>query len=143
MTVIAVKGKTMAADGLVTVYNTIVSSSYTKLLKHGGCIYGFAGGIREMEVAKNFIQGLLDETFNLDLRNLDVLKLHPDGTVEALEYMNDVGFVVIPLESPTAIGSGADSAIGALMAGASAQKAVKIACSVNTHCGGDIQVISL
>lgn len=143
MTVIAVKGKTMAADGLVTIDDTIVSSSYTKLLKHDGCVYGFAGGIKEAEVAKNLIRGILDETLNLDLRDLDVLKLHPDGTVEALEYMKDVGFVAIPLESPTAIGSGANSAIGALRAGASAQEAVKIACSVNTHCGGDIQVISL
>ena len=42
-----------------------------------------------------------------------------------------------------ALGSGAGPALGAMMAGASARRAVEIACSIDAHSGGDIIEVTL
>lgn len=50
-----------------------------------------------------------------------------------------------PLEAsaPFTLGSGADYAMGALHAGASARQAVEIAAKLDVHTGGTIQVVSI
>lgn len=50
-----------------------------------------------------------------------------------------------PLEccAPFTLGSGADYAMGALHAGATARQAVEIAVKLDIHTGGDIQVVSI
>ncbi len=46
-------------------------------------------------------------------------------------------------EPPIAFGAGADYAMGAMLAGADAQRAVEIVCSLCNHSGGTIQVIDI
>ena len=44
---------------------------------------------------------------------------------------------------PLTLGCGADYALGAMLAGADARRAVEIACSKDAKCGGEIQVIDI
>lgn len=44
---------------------------------------------------------------------------------------------------PFALGIGSDYAMGAILAGASAERAVEIACELDTHCGGEIVVMEI
>ena len=44
---------------------------------------------------------------------------------------------------PYTVGTGYEYAMGALKAGASAQRAVEIACEIDIHSGGEIQVVNI
>lgn len=55
----------------------------------------------------------------------------------------DEGFIAIPVDCPCfAIGSGRDFAMGAMMAGASAEDAVRIAMQLDRNSGGDVQIMT-
>lgn len=68
--------------------------------------------------------------------------IHHDGRIE--EYFEHcIGRPFDELDPPMAWGSGCEYALGAMLAGADAKRAVEIACERDVTCGGDIQVVTL
>ena len=65
--------------------------------------------------------------------------IKPDGSVFLAD---DSLYFSGPIECASyAIGSGALYAIGAMAEGASAERAVEVACMFDSHCGGPIVVL--
>lgn len=60
-----------------------------------------------------------------------------------LFYVCDGGHELLIERGYHAVGSGEHAALGAMMAGADARKAVEIACQIDTASGGDICVFEL
>lgn len=146
MTVIAFDRTHIAWDGLVTVSSEIYATNAKKVKIVDGTIYGFAGDLGIMDVMigwhrRGAKQSEFDKS-NGRLRHYDdaeyellVLSRRESGI-----FTSDVHFkTTIP--DIHAIGSGASYARGALLARASAFRAVRIACSLDTGCGGEITVV--
>ena len=137
MTVIAVRDGVMAVDSLVA---------------GNGCIYGearkwrevpgvFGGGFIAGAGDLSRIQEALDDfaaNGRAALEEGALLWLRPDGSVRLMEngkwceYSADF----------YAEGSGAEMAVGAMAAGATAEEAVRIACQYSTTCGGEVHVLT-
>lgn len=84
-------------------------------------------------------------TYGMGLRLIDrptidnsthALILAADGSVTTIESE----LREFPLDTPAAIGSGSHLAIGAMLAGASARRAVEIACERDPWSGGAVMV---
>lgn len=129
MTVIAYRDGVMAADSRVT-GNFITAG--IKLHRKNGKIIGFAGDLHQALV---FIDWYFDNKQRKpDLSNENdwvALVASPDGVEEWNHSLRP--FKV--MDSFYAIGSGAEVAIGAMEAGASAKKAAEIACKRADGCG--------
>lgn len=61
----------------------------------------------------------------------------------SLYMINDYDLIFIPLESPNAIGSGEQAALGALFAGATAKEAVEIAKRIDPNSGGKVHTVDV
>lgn len=136
MTVIAWDGKTLAADRQAT--NSGMRYAATKLFRlSDGSVAAGTGTLAAVLVMKAWYEAGADATkypecqkSNDDWCRLVVAK--PDGSVFYYEGLP----VAIPSESvPAAWGSGRDFAMGAMLAGADARRAVEITGMVSTDCG--------
>lgn len=144
MTVIASDGLTIAADGQLMLGQSEIGALNLKKIRvvEAKAIYAMDGTI-----------ALLDALIDWHRKGADPHAL-PVSSGD-----DDWGMVVITTEGVTAfnkgvpyparwaypltLGCGADYAMGAMLAGASPQQAVEIACAKNAFCGGDIQVIDI
>ena len=143
MTTIASDGKTVAADGLTTAGDEPLRSDRIKI-KHSalGTILGFTGIAALQSIIFSWfedgadpdkISGVLKEKdwSLVEFRETDVAVYHHD-----LPYPNFLPY-------PFSVGAGEDYALGALMAGATPERAVQIASEKNVKTGGNITVLSL
>lgn len=144
MTVIVSDGQTVAADGLVCAGDEPMVFDRQKIRAAGGVVIGFAGDDRFCEPVVDWYYRGCDP---------DTMPKTPDG--EAHEW----SFVVFKPDHvttyhsksvypqnypyPFAIGSGQDYALGALYAGATPEKAVRIAMRLNVHSGGKVTVVPI
>ena len=143
MTVIAVRDGTMAADSR-GVSNNIVRH-IQKIFKTGDCIIGISGYTDDCSRLMSWYfagsAGLPDyRVIKDDDPDACLLVMLDCGTVQRV---NRSGFTedVMPSERGFfAIGSGAVAAMAAMEMGATAEKAVEIACRIDPDCGGQIQV---
>lgn len=110
----------------------------TKVFRVNGDLFGFSGDVNQREKWLKWHRGgrktprpKLNDFTGLLLRPDGVFSIHTDG----LELHIERGF--------HAIGSGAAAALGAMLAGADAKKAVEIACQIDNHSRGDICVFEL
>lgn len=136
MTTIATDGKSMAGDGQVSCGDRVAHSAFLKVVRLAdGRIVGVSGTAYDLEP---FCDWLMNPTMDKPKlwERSEFLVLHPDGSV--LSYNEDCRSIREP--TLTASGSGSDFAIGAMMAGASPQRAVEIACAADTKSGGEIYV---
>ena len=123
----------MAGDGLVTSNGTVFSTDFQKVTKlKDGRIVGVAGTAFNVRPFVDWLEngGDLPELEE----NFDAIVLYPDGS--SFSY-NEKGRC-IPEPAPTAVGSGRELAIGAMLAGASALKAVTLAAQRDIATGGEI-----
>lgn len=143
MTTIAFDGVMMAADsqqgGLFTdqVY-------CRKIERHGNNLIGFTG---DLSLRRAMINWLLDgadpklvpKGLDFNTNHARIIIANKKGVVE---YQNDTGH---PCEVGKiyATGSGAQYAMGALLAGANARQAVKIAIKLDPNSGGPIRTLSI
>lgn len=110
----------------------------TKITRNGDELIGFAGQIRD---AKSWLKWYLGgkKGPRPKIENYCALVLRPDGlydiSSDGLELLVERGF--------HGIGSGGGYAQAAYMAGAKAVQAVKIACDIDIHSGGEIKVEKL
>ncbi|MCW5674960.1 MAG: hypothetical protein KIT15_10310 [Xanthobacteraceae bacterium] len=142
MTTIAWRFDTIAGDSAVTENGTLISLAPKVHKLKSGAIVGYAGDADSRALHK-----LLEKSKNPDdlpsvakLRELKqdhaALILFPGGRVFALDVGNDKGDYCGICEIVAeyyAIGSGGLVAVAAMAAGASAMKAVSIACDLDVH----------
>ena len=147
MTVIAFDRTHIAWDGLVTVSSEIYATNAKKVKVADGTIYGFAGDLGIMDVMIGWNRrGAKQSEFD---KSSGRLRHYDDAEYESLvvtrrevcTYTSDVHFKTI-IPDIHAIGSGASYARGALRARANAFRAVRIACGLDTGCGGEIIVMA-
>lgn len=138
MTTIACDGKIMVADGQVTNGSTVSAARFEKLVRcKDGSIVGVAGCAASMS---NMVQYLDQEVDKLDVHeDCCALLLRPNGK---LFYVDEKGRQ-FEYPVPAAIGSGADIALGAMLAGVDAFDAVVVACERDVFSGGEISMLGL
>lgn len=104
-----------------------------------GRVILFAGDVREGRKAIRYIER--NAALPADLLTETVVVVFDRKRKVVLVY--DEHHVPERVRDSEAWGSGADFAIGALDAGASAEQAVKITCRRSTSCGGKIHVFNM
>lgn len=141
MTVIAWDNTHIAWDGRLTAANTIYAHDVQKVKFVKETIYGFCGDF-----------GLWDDLIHwhkLGARRDRVPKFGAETEWQLLAitrkeiavFDNSMVSKTI-LRTPYALGSGSDFARGALLAGKSAYRAVKIACLCDMACGGEVGTLA-
>lgn len=144
MTTIATDGQEIAADGLACFGDEVTFRDRRKLVVQGGYIFAICG-VSAMQ------QPLIDWHLS-GAKPDDVPKCTDDTGWSLLVWgpgLDDrvyyASACVYPSRFPKvwAYGSGGDFAMGALKAGVSAQRAIEIACEMNIHTGGEIQVVNI
>lgn len=142
MTCIATDGKTIAADSRSTVGDLICTDEASKLIKgKDGSILGCAGDHGACQLVRDwFSRGANFDELPRVKRGPDgesafvALILRPDGSVEGL----DDHFAVMPRSVPSAIGSGGQVALGAMLAGKSPGDAIRLTSGHVTSVGGRV-----
>jgi ATP-dependent protease HslVU (ClpYQ) peptidase subunit len=139
MTTIACDGKTMAADSRGSRGDLIVSNVLHKLVRLGdGSILGIAGRSSTAPLLAAWIEGKGEFPENSG----DWSALHLTSK-ELRLYSSESGKASNPLSLPAAIGSGAELALGAMLAGATPDGAVTIAATRDPFTGGPIHTLRL
>lgn len=134
MTTIATDGKSMAGDSLSCAGSMIFRHAPKVSRAPNGELFGCCGPTTDaMKFCEYMLNGGDKPTLSEDFTAL-ILKL--DGSVEWI----DKEFVRVAVETPNAIGSGGELAIGAMLAGQTPEQAVATAMIRDTGTGGQITV---
>lgn len=138
MTTVICDGESMAADSQQA-GDFIDIIEVEKVYKVGDMLVGMAGSANTAALFIKWVKtGMLDDSFpKFEAKSFEAMILK-DGVV--LYY--DDNTTGIPTGMPSAIGSGGGYAIAAVLAGASVEEAVKIACRLDTGSGGKIQCVT-
>lgn len=142
MTTIAYRDGVLAADTATYLNDSSVrvpgrSSKVRKL--PDGSLYSGAGVVSQIEALGRWLaSGSSLEQPRFD----DVTALHvrADGTVRIYDGCAEREIIDAPFY---AVGTGAAAAIGAMMAGATATEAIRIAMAIDPYTAGEIDVVSL
>lgn len=140
MTTIACDGRTIAADGLKLYASfDIVQLDAKKLKVVGDRIYAITGSFVAFGPCIDWhMKGAApDDKPKIDDWYLIVVDFN------GVTRYSDKYPYPESMPVPVAFGAGADLALGAMMAGATPQEAVRIAATVTTHTGGEIQTLDI
>lgn len=144
MTTIAISTTHVAADGQRTWGNEIRGLDHKKLRVEGRIIYAYTGLTPLMDVMIRWHKdGAKPENLppysneDGDGWTLIIIDRHGVG-----KYTASCPYVE-RLDAPIAFGAGDDLAMGAMLAGASAERAIELVASITNHTGGEIQVINI
>jgi len=142
MTTIAWRGDTIVGDSATTEHGTIISLAPKVHKLPNGAIVGYAGDAdsRALHSLLEKVRKPADLPSVAKLRDLKqdhaALVLFPNGRVFAIDVGNEKGDYCGVCEIVAdyyAIGSGGLVAMAAMAAGATAMKAVSIACDLDVH----------
>lgn len=152
MTVIAYRNGIMAGDSCWSEPESgLITTIQNKLLRlPSGALYGGAGAPDDRALVRLLLQveepAAIPELATLmaeQLSDLECLLVLPDETVWIIET-GPKGMGLCPIEMPfTAIGAGAAVAIGAMAAGATAKRAVAIACKHVRSCCPPVYTLAI
>lgn len=137
MTTIATDGRRIAADGMTQHHGTIIRNDAYKLRRlPDGSYIGGAGQVDLIEQAIDLLRSKAPAPADVE-GEYSLLRLHNYGGVAVYG-----GSILHPVyvTGPAAIGSGMDFALAAMMAGASPQKAIRIASQLDPNTGGRVTV---
>ena len=135
MTTIATDGRAIAADGRVTAGGEIRTETFDKLWElPDDSVAGAAGQTEQSTVALRELNRAAAEKRLPEPTEgeYDIMRLYPSGAVALYSGRLDAPFFVEP---PFTIGSGGEYARGALAAGASVRRAMKIAHQFDSSTG--------
>ncbi len=139
MTTIAYRDGILVADSQVTLGSMRMPGNAIKIGKtKAGVLYGGAGSVAAIGQFFDWVNEPTED--NLPEGDYSGLIVTPKG--EVMEVENGV-FLPSMKAKYRAIGSGAPYALAAMMAGASAQEAVKIATKLDIHSSGPIKTLKL
>jgi len=136
VTTIACDGKSMAGDSLITANGEIVGNTTKVQRTDDGRIFGASGSIVDITRFAKWMHGAEAPELSEDFC---ALILMPNGKVYYVGNKLEPSEYIVP----QAIGSGADFAIGAMLAGQSPHEAVEIAMQRDTRTGGEITVFHI
>lgn len=148
MTTVAYRDGIMAADSCVTYGAIIMPCNITKVTKFAnGSIFAYSGTIELGELLKRELARCIHEQDGI-LPDCDIDRqdnafsaaiVQPDG-----EVLFHEGRTWIQMDVPYfALGSGKDYAYAAMYLGASAEQAVKCACTLDLNSGGKIKKVKI
>lgn len=137
MTTIATDGKTMAADSRVT---GGFMNTHRKLYSIGDSVFGIAGTVSKVLRVVDWISAGCPDGSKPDVDDeFAILQLSPQGLWHWDHALRPFQYGT----SYAAIGSGAQFALGAMLAGKNPAKAVAIACELDECSGPPIEVARL
>lgn len=141
MTTVAYKNGVLAADRRITSQSDVTTDRFRKIGKtRDGWLYAWAG---EVAAAQRWVEWVLAEEkeHNAPKGNYNGLLVSPRGWLEEYECGRPI---VYPRSMKVhALGSGRKAAMGAMLAGASPERAIKIAASLDSSTGGGVDVVKL
>jgi hypothetical protein len=142
MTVIAADGRIIVADGrtIFTSNSEIARDDTVKLIAKDRRIYGVSG-----------ITGLihvLADWYNAGAKPGDMPPHAPEWALLVIDqdgpcHLGNESPYPLRLRYPVTLGCAADFAMGAMLAGADARRAVEIAISRDCRCGGELTIINI
>jgi ATP-dependent protease HslVU (ClpYQ) peptidase subunit len=138
-----VADETMAADTATFVHNgnTRMPGHVKKIWRlKDGSLMGHAGTRRQADLLKRWIEDGSNGNVPAPVDDVTALVVFPDGTMTVYDGKSERTVEGAPFY---AIGSGADAALGALFAGATAKEAVEIASLVDPWTGDEVRVETL
>lgn len=142
MTVIACDGRQIASDSLMCYGSERAAQPGRKLLREFGRIFAIAGSVIGKALVHWYMSGAHPD--NAPRLGGDahwqLLVVETDGRM--LFFTSAVPYAQ-PAKAPFTMGIGAAYAMGAMLAGASAKRAVEIACELEVYCGGEIVVFDM
>jgi ATP-dependent protease HslVU (ClpYQ) peptidase subunit len=137
MTCIAYKDGVMAAESRVMLDEGIVATEDIKIHRMRGHLIGASGASNQCaDFLKWFKAGSIGKA--PPITDCHILIVTPDGMAHLWDEQQ-----TLHITHPAAIGCGSRYAIGAMSAGATAKKAVDIACQFDPNCGGKIRTLRL
>lgn len=144
MTTIAITHEQIAADGLVTWDGEVRDREAQKIRVAGKTIYAITGTISLFDVLIEWHQTGADPSeipagINYDKNGWMLIVINCDGI---RVYTSGFPYAVHE-RAPIAFGSGDAFAMGALLHGATARDAVKIAATATTETGGKIRSVNI
>lgn len=140
MTVVAYRDGTMASDSSCWIGDSDVTK-IKKIYRIKDGLVGVAGDIYSIVKFIKWAKDGWDEDEFPEGSVLEAIAVDPQGRVTLWE---GAAYCPVPLRAPyTAIGAGADFAMGAMFAGGTAEMAVRAACKHNAKCGGPVSVYKL
>lgn len=151
MTTIAFDGRTIAFDKQITSeHGAIDNAEANKMIYVGDNQYLYAGGSGSLDAVQEFqqwmiagaIPGQFPRLCYEESNNCTFVAIANRSPRELVEIGRH-GRVCTYTDKPEAVGSGSEYAQGALLAGATAEEAVKIAAQCDAFTGSDISVIDL
>jgi ATP-dependent protease HslVU (ClpYQ) peptidase subunit len=148
MTTVVWDGKILAADGRITGGSTIVEDDSQKIHKIKGMFrgehmlaYGYAGCASDGVLIREWLEdGAIEDDYPEDLETHLIMITNKnayetfDGALGKLMCMNI---------KKSAMGSGGDFALSAMLLGMNAVDAVKHACKLDIYSGGKIRKLVL
>lgn len=138
MTTVACDGQTVAADTM-QVGSYIDPVAFQKIHRVGRTIIGVAGDIAQCSV---FIRWFKDQSKPKpspeNMKDFEAMVVRDDTA-----YYYDELLELVETGLPCAIGSGSKFAMAAMLAGADAVKAVKIAMKLDIRTGGKVRTIKI
>lgn len=144
MTTIAITATQVAADGQRTYGGERRGMNFKKLRVCKGVIYAFTGLTPLMEPMIAWHQSGADPEklpvcHNADSDGWALIVIDGAGIgkyTSSCPYRED-------FEPPVAFGADRDLAMGAMLVGASAEEAIRAACSISLYTGGEVQTIQI
>jgi len=142
MTVLAWDGKTLAADRLAS--SGTMKATVTKIARAGDDLIGICGTLTTgNELREWYLNGADSDFFPaaaLEDGETELVVVKPDGKV----WVYSGSHMPFQIEDEVcAFGAGAEAAWGALLCGASAERAVEVASQINITCGNGMDVLRL
>jgi ATP-dependent protease HslVU (ClpYQ) peptidase subunit len=143
MTTVVYRDGILASDSACYAGTTKVHSM-KKVWRISGHLVGLAGDVDAINAFKKwFAAGADVEKYPIEKKQqLAVIVVTPEGKVFTYEDRDPIPLEIIDGEY-VAVGSGADVALGAMHAGASAPEAIKAAIAHSAKTDGKIQMITL
>ncbi|UVD32745.1 hypothetical protein [Pseudomonas phage PH826] len=140
MTTIAYKDGIIATDGRITQGGVITDEDAEKRLEVDGIVFWLSGAVCDWKVlAEAYVNG--DGMEDQELK-VSGLVLDTDG-LHFISWDGGIYSEKVNLERPRAAGSGTQFALGAMMAGASAEEAVEAAKALDIYSGGTVRSYKL
>jgi ATP-dependent protease HslVU (ClpYQ) peptidase subunit len=136
MTTIAVTKRHVAWDSRISIGDEKMDCSPDKVVVHDGVIYAQAGDAIDVELLISYMK---DQKSKPPKGEWELLVIERS----TIRWLNNATPHPIPVRPPIALGSGAQFARGAMLAGATAAGAVEIASQCDSKTGGPIYYFTI
>jgi ATP-dependent protease HslVU (ClpYQ) peptidase subunit len=141
MTTLATDGRTLASDGQLTGADLVASLVQQKVFRLAdGSVIGYAGELASSLAFHEWItNGMTKETEPELSEAFAAIRINGTSTVTTYDY----NCIAIELPAPMCVGSGAQIALGAMLAGKTPLEAVKIAVTRDIYSGGKCRALTV